>query len=208
MMKYCADKTENGLKLPQLFYIGMMDIQYKSGTKGGFCAMWPLQYAYLLNCGLVSRPPDESQGSSEELIEDKSKAEACGFVASYIVYHQLHYKKCPQNGVGSVEDERSQRIWPQRASSPYQTWTTNKSKFSKCFQWRPLMTFPILREPVNQKASPGISYRKIVVRAHIKSQKVARNWPTMTRLKFNVVTKHCKTPNTRRHMWRYKSLPQ
>ncbi|KAF2107829.1 hypothetical protein BDV96DRAFT_672646 [Lophiotrema nucula] len=75
MMECCAEKTENILELIQSFYIGMMGLRYKVGDNGGYCVMWPLQYAYLLNSGLVSWPPKESWGLSEELIEDKSKAD-------------------------------------------------------------------------------------------------------------------------------------
>jgi hypothetical protein len=75
MMKCCAAKTNNGLKFAQSYYIGMMGVRYRTGIKGGYRVMWPLQYAYLLNSGLVSWPPDESWGLSEELIEDKSKAD-------------------------------------------------------------------------------------------------------------------------------------
>lgn len=53
----------------------MMGIRYKTGNRGGYRVMWPLQYAYLLNSGLVSWPPDELWGLSEDLIDDKSKAD-------------------------------------------------------------------------------------------------------------------------------------
>jgi hypothetical protein len=75
MMQCCAAKTNNGLKFAQSYYIDMRGVRYKTGTKGGYRVMWPLQYAYLLNSGLVSWPPDESWGLSKKLIEDKSKAD-------------------------------------------------------------------------------------------------------------------------------------
>ncbi|RWA09806.1 hypothetical protein EKO27_g5304 [Xylaria grammica] len=71
----CAGSTRNGLTLSQSFFIGMMGVRYRTRTHGGYRVLWPMQFAYLLNSGLVSWPPDESYSLSEHLIEDKSKAD-------------------------------------------------------------------------------------------------------------------------------------
>ncbi|SMQ51893.1 unnamed protein product [Zymoseptoria tritici ST99CH_3D7] len=74
-MRCCAEATRNEMKLMQSFYIGMMGLRYHVGSDGGHCVMWPLQYAYLLNSGLVPWPPARDWDLSVEHVEDKSKAD-------------------------------------------------------------------------------------------------------------------------------------
>ncbi|GAW22214.1 hypothetical protein ANO14919_117500 [Xylariales sp. No.14919] len=49
----CAGSTRNGLKLSQSFFIGMVGVRYRTRTHDGYCVLWPMQFAYLLNSGLA-----------------------------------------------------------------------------------------------------------------------------------------------------------
>lgn len=71
----CAKTTGRQMSLTQAFYIGMMGIRYRTENSGGYRILWPLQYAFLLEKGLVSWPSEESWGLSEHVIQDRSKAD-------------------------------------------------------------------------------------------------------------------------------------
>jgi hypothetical protein len=73
MVKRSAAATADGLKLVHAFYIGMLGLRYR--TPRGNRVMWPGQYTWLLNNGLIEWYDRGSWGLSEELIRDKSKAD-------------------------------------------------------------------------------------------------------------------------------------
>lgn len=68
-----ADVTNGGLKLVHAFYISMLGIRYRTST--GYRVLWPSQYTWLLNKGLISWDDRDSWGLSEDYIKDKSKAD-------------------------------------------------------------------------------------------------------------------------------------
>ncbi|KAL9089808.1 MAG: hypothetical protein Q9165_005602 [Trypethelium subeluteriae] len=74
MVESCGDSTEGGLKLVQAFYIGMLALRYR--TERGDRVIWPNQYEWLLNQGLVSWKDHERWGLSKENIRDKSNADS------------------------------------------------------------------------------------------------------------------------------------
>ena len=51
MVKNCAGSTGGCLKLVQAFYIGMLALRYR--TPRGEKVMWPNQYTWLLEQGLI-----------------------------------------------------------------------------------------------------------------------------------------------------------
>jgi hypothetical protein len=73
MVRRTSAATEGGLKLVHAFYIGMLGIRYRYGR--GFRVLWPSQYTWLLNNGLVKWRDRDAWGLSEDLIRDKSKAD-------------------------------------------------------------------------------------------------------------------------------------
>ncbi|KAI4184101.1 MAG: hypothetical protein LQ346_006162 [Caloplaca aetnensis] len=73
MVKDCASLTENRLKLVHAFYIGMLALRYR--TPRGDRVIWPNQYTWLLQHGLVRWNDHEKWGLSEENIRDKSNAD-------------------------------------------------------------------------------------------------------------------------------------
>lgn len=73
MVRRTASATDNGLKMIHAFYIGMLGVRYR--TENGYRVLWPSQYAWLLNNGLIRWKDRDSWGLSTELIKDKSKAD-------------------------------------------------------------------------------------------------------------------------------------
>lgn len=71
----CRKTTASQMSLTQAFYIGMMGIRYKTQNPGGYRILWLLRYTFLLERGLVSWPPEEHWGLSEDVIQDRSKAD-------------------------------------------------------------------------------------------------------------------------------------
>ncbi|KAF2232011.1 hypothetical protein EV356DRAFT_525605 [Viridothelium virens] len=74
MVENCKNRTEGDLKLVQAFYIGMLALRYR--TERGDRVIWPNQYEWLLNQGLVSWNDHERWGLSKENIRDKSNADS------------------------------------------------------------------------------------------------------------------------------------
>lgn len=73
MVARSKDATNGGLKMVHAFYIGMLGIRYE--TQRGHCVLWPSQYVWLLNNGLVRWQEAEAWGLSERAILDKNKAD-------------------------------------------------------------------------------------------------------------------------------------
>lgn len=73
LVKDCAPLTEGRLKLVHAFYIGMLALRYR--TPQGARVIWPNQYTWLLQQGLIDWNDHVSWGLSEENIRDKSNAD-------------------------------------------------------------------------------------------------------------------------------------
>lgn len=74
-IRRCAKATGGQFTMLHGFYLGMMGVRYRQGTEGGYRILWPGQYAWLLNNGLVSWDDHRQWGLSKADIEDKSKAD-------------------------------------------------------------------------------------------------------------------------------------
>ncbi len=73
MVKKCAGLTGGHLKLVHAFYIGMLALRYR--TPRGEKVIWPNQYTWLLEQGLIDWSDHALWGLSEETIRDKSNAD-------------------------------------------------------------------------------------------------------------------------------------
>ena len=73
MVKSCAGSTGGCLKLVHAFYIGMLALRYR--TARGEKIIWPNQYTWLLEQGLIHWDDHALWGLSEENIRDKSNAD-------------------------------------------------------------------------------------------------------------------------------------
>lgn len=73
MVNDCAGLTEGRLKLVHAFYIGMLALRYR--TPRGEKVIWPNQYTWLLEQGLIDWDNYSIWGLSEENIRDKSNAD-------------------------------------------------------------------------------------------------------------------------------------
>ncbi|MCJ1451411.1 hypothetical protein MMC28_001748 [Mycoblastus sanguinarius] len=73
MVKNCAGLTGGSLKLVHAFYIGMLALKYR--TPKGEKVIWPNQYTWLLEQGLIDWDDHALWGLSEENIRDKSNAD-------------------------------------------------------------------------------------------------------------------------------------
>jgi hypothetical protein len=73
MVRDCESKTGGGLQLVHAFYIGMLALRYR--TELGEKVIWPNQYRWLLEQGIVEWKDHESWGLSKENIRDKSNAD-------------------------------------------------------------------------------------------------------------------------------------
>lgn len=73
MVKSCAGLTRGSLKPVHAFYIGMLGLKYR--TPRGEKVIWPNQYTWLLEQGLIDWDVHTRWGLSEENIRDKSNAE-------------------------------------------------------------------------------------------------------------------------------------
>jgi hypothetical protein len=73
MVKNCAGLTGGRLKLVHAFYIGMLALRYR--TPQGEKVIWPNQYTWLLEQGLIDWDDHALWGLSEENIRDKSNAD-------------------------------------------------------------------------------------------------------------------------------------
>ena len=73
MVKNCAGSTGRRLKLVHAFYIGMLALRYR--TPLGERVIWPNQYSWLLEQGLIDWEDHALWGLSEEIIRDKSDAD-------------------------------------------------------------------------------------------------------------------------------------
>lgn len=73
MVKNCAGLTGGCLKLVHAFYIGMLALRYR--TPRGERVIWPNQYTWLLEQGLIDWDDHALWGLSEENIRDKSNAD-------------------------------------------------------------------------------------------------------------------------------------
>ncbi|MCJ1370460.1 hypothetical protein MMC20_001673 [Loxospora ochrophaea] len=69
MVKNCAGLTGGRLKLVHAFYIGMLAFRYR--TPRGEKILWPNQYTWLLEQGLINWDDHALWGLSEENIRDK-----------------------------------------------------------------------------------------------------------------------------------------
>ena len=73
LVKDCAGLTGGGLKFVHAFYIGMLALRYR--TPRGEKVIWPNQYTWLLQQGLIDWKDHEAWSLSEETIRDKSNAD-------------------------------------------------------------------------------------------------------------------------------------
>ncbi|KAL8723994.1 MAG: hypothetical protein Q9181_007035 [Wetmoreana brouardii] len=73
MVKDCAALTGDGLKLLHAFYISMLALRYR--TTRGERVIWPNQYTWLLQQGLIEWQDHAQWGLSEEIVRDKSNAD-------------------------------------------------------------------------------------------------------------------------------------
>jgi len=73
MVKNCAELTGGGLKLVHAFYIGMLALKYR--TAQGERVIWPNQYIWLLEQGLIDWDDHALWGLAKENIRDKSNAD-------------------------------------------------------------------------------------------------------------------------------------
>jgi hypothetical protein len=73
MVQNCKDWTGGSFKLVQAFYIGMLALRYR--TPQGERVIWPNQYTWLLQQGLIDWKDHALWGLSEENIRDKSNAD-------------------------------------------------------------------------------------------------------------------------------------
>ena len=73
MVRNCAGPTGGRLKLVHAFYIGMLALRYR--TPNGEKVLWPNQYTWLLEQGLIDWDDHALWGLSEENIRDKSNAD-------------------------------------------------------------------------------------------------------------------------------------
>ena len=73
MVKDCATSTGERLKLVHAFYVGMLALRYR--TSRGERVIWPNQYTWLLQQGLIKWDDHVMWGLSEETIRDKSNAD-------------------------------------------------------------------------------------------------------------------------------------
>ena len=73
MVKSCAGLTGGGLKLIHAFYISMLALKYN--TPRGERVIWPNQYTWLLEQGLIDWKDHPHWGLSEENIRDKSNTD-------------------------------------------------------------------------------------------------------------------------------------
>ncbi len=73
MVKNCSKVTAGRLKLVHAFYIGMLALRYR--TSRGDKVIWPNQYTWLLERGLIDWNDHSLWGLSEENIRDKSNAD-------------------------------------------------------------------------------------------------------------------------------------
>lgn len=73
MAKSCKEVTEGRLKPVHAFYIGMLALKYR--TPRGEKVIWPNQYTWLLEQGLIDWEEHALWGLSEENIRDKSNAD-------------------------------------------------------------------------------------------------------------------------------------
>ena len=74
VVRDCEQLTEGQLKLVHAFYIGMLALRYR--TPRGQRVIWPNQYIWLLEQGLINWKDHPSWGLSEETIRDKSNADS------------------------------------------------------------------------------------------------------------------------------------
>ncbi|MCJ1393768.1 hypothetical protein MMC18_006644 [Xylographa bjoerkii] len=74
VVKDCAVYTGGRLKLIHAFYIGMLGLKYR--TPRGEKVLWPNQYIWLLQQGLIDWEDHALWGLSEENIRDKSDADS------------------------------------------------------------------------------------------------------------------------------------
>ena len=73
MVESCAESTGRRLKLIHAFYIGMLALRYR--TARGEKVIWPNQFTWLLEQGLVDWDDHPMWGLSEDIIRDKSNAD-------------------------------------------------------------------------------------------------------------------------------------
>lgn len=73
VVKNCAEFTGGRLKPVHAFYIGMLALKYR--TPRGEKVIWPNQYTWLLEQGLIDWKDHAVWGLSEETIRDKSNAD-------------------------------------------------------------------------------------------------------------------------------------
>ncbi|KAI8722591.1 hypothetical protein NCS52_00403200 [Fusarium sp. LHS14.1] len=83
-VRRCAKATNGEFRTVHGFYVCMMGVRYNDGDSGGYRTLWPGQYAWLLNNGLVSWDNQKSWGLSREEIEDKNKADGLVKVAALL----------------------------------------------------------------------------------------------------------------------------
>lgn len=84
--KQSSVKTNGELGIVQAFYIGMFGLQYR--TAHGTKVIWPNQFLWLLEQGLLDWQDHKNWGLSVEAIKDKSNSDTTGklFAASQVVW--------------------------------------------------------------------------------------------------------------------------
>lgn len=78
--------TSGELHVVQAFYLGMFGLQYR--TSRGTKIIWPNQFLWLLNQGLLNWKDHEEWGLSVDIIKDKSNSDTTGklFAVSQVVW--------------------------------------------------------------------------------------------------------------------------
>lgn len=74
IIKQSSRSTNGELHLVQAFYIGMFGLQYR--TPLGTRVLWPNQFIWLLDQGLLNWRQHQDWGLSREIIEDKGNSDA------------------------------------------------------------------------------------------------------------------------------------
>jgi hypothetical protein len=76
MKRDCAKITGWGFKLIHAFYVSMLALRYR--TPCGDRVIWPNQYIWLLQQGVIDWKDHANWGLDEQVIRDKSNADGAG----------------------------------------------------------------------------------------------------------------------------------
>ena len=83
MKKECTKFTGGHFKLVHAFYISMLALRYRT-SRGAERVIWPNQFTWLLQQGLIDWKDHASWGLSEEEIRDKSNADSAAKLVAFL----------------------------------------------------------------------------------------------------------------------------